>query len=403
LDFLQKGNLCKSWKLSLILLDQTPFYAEMGGQVGDTGVIKGNHAKFQALDSISPYKGLIAHKGKVEHGTIKLGDTVTAAIDSQRRQKIANNHTATHLLHWALQEVLGEHIKQAGSVVDPQRLRFDFSHHKPLSAQEVRQIEDLINAKIRENLPVRWYEIKYEEAQQRQDIKQFFGEKYGSSVRVIDIDYSKELCGGTHTNAVGNIGLFRIVKESSIAAGIRRIEAVTGEEAEQLARQSEDLVLDIATLLKAQPQQLKERVEKLLEENKQLTQEIKNARKAQLTGLLDQLMGKSEKIGHIPLLTGVLPLTAEELRLCADQAMDRLLSGVVLLAMEMPEKCHIIVKVSDDFVSRGISANEIVKTLAPVIEGSGGGKNNAAQAGGKAPQKIGEAIARTREYLANKQ
>lgn len=385
-----------------IVLDQTPFYAEMGGQVGDTGVLSGDgHASsFKVENCIAPFKGVFAHVGTLEKGRLRVGDTLTAEIDSVRRQKIANNHTATHLLHWALHRVLGEHVKQAGSVVDPERLRFDFSHHKALTPQEISQIEDLVNNKIRENIPVKSYEISYDEAQKKQEIKQFFGEKYGSKVRVVDIDYSKELCGGTHTTSVGNIGLFRIAKESSIAAGVRRIEAVTGQEAEAFAKQFEESLQLIANILKAQPHQIKERIEKLLEENKQLGNELKAAKAAQLKDTAVALLANMQTVNHIPFLSGKLDITPEELRICADEAMDRMGSGVLVLASIQPDKCHVIAKVSDDFVHRGLNANDIVKAIAPIIEGSGGGKKQAAQAGGKAPGKVGEALEKAREFIA---
>lgn len=384
----------------MILLDKTPFYAEMGGQVGDTGVLRVHQEKiFKVEDTKSPYKELIAHVGKMEKGTFKVDDHLTAAIDSQRRQKIANNHTATHLLHWALHHVLGEHVKQGGSVVEPARLRFDFSHHKALTDQEIKHIEDIVNAKIRENLPVKGYELNYEDVQKRDDIKQFFGEKYGSVVRVIDIDYSKELCGGTHTNAVGNIGLFRIAKESSIAAGVRRIEAVTGEDAEALSRESEKSLQDLAALLKTQPQKIQERIEKLLEENKQMAGELKNAKKSQIEGLVNTLIGKAEMINQTPLIAANVDLGPEELRLCADDIMNKWKTGVLVLAAGSGDKCQILIRVSDDLVGRGIKAGDIIKVIAPIVEGTGGGKPNSAQAGGKAPQRIPEALAKTRELF----
>lgn len=386
----------------LIVLDETPFYPEMGGQIGDRGDLwsKDHATHFKVIDCQSPYKGVIAHQGRLEKGSIRLGETLEAKVDEARRQKIANNHTATHLLHWALHRVLGEHVKQAGSVVDPDHLRFDFSHHKALTPTEIQQIEDLVNAKIRENLPVKAYEISYDEAQKQKEIKQFFGEKYGSRVRVVDIEYSKELCGGTHTSAVGNIGLFRIEKEGSIAAGIRRIEAVTGKEAEQLFRRSEESLQQIASLVKAQPQQVKERIEKLIEENRALSQELKGLKEAQLKEAIGTLLNQAETINQIPVLLGALPITAEELRVCADEAMERLQSGVLVLAAVQADKCHLIVRVSDDFVQKGLSAQELIKAISPIIEGSGGGKKQMAQAGGKAPGKIPEALAKAREFLA---
>lgn len=382
-----------------VILDKTPFYAEMGGQTGDQGALTSSSCSFKVEDCQSPYKGIIAHDGILENGKLKVGDSLTAAVDTARRQKIANNHTATHLLHWALHRVLGEHIKQAGSVVDPSRLRFDFSHHKALSQEEIYQIEDLVNLKIRENLPVKSYEISYEDAQKKSEIKQFFGEKYGAKVRVIDIDYSKELCGGTHTSALGNIGIFRIAKESSIAAGIRRIEAVTGEEAEMLSRQNEQMISEIAEALKAQPSKLQERIEKLLEENKDLTTQLKTAKKEQLNGLATTLASRIEQIHAKPFLAAELTIAPDELRLVADELMFILPSATVVLAAKTSDKGHLLIRVSEDLVAKGIKANEMIKVLAPIIEGTGGGKPNNAQAGGKAPHKIAEALAKARELV----
>ncbi|MBS4170119.1 Alanine--tRNA ligase [Neochlamydia sp. AcF95] len=386
----------------IILLDQTPFYAEMGGQIGDLGVIKGDHKLFQVIDCKSPYKGIIAHIGKVEKGCLTTADTLTATIDLNRRQKIANNHTATHLLHWALAQVLGEHIKQAGSVVDAERLRFDFNHHKALTHEEILALEDLINAKIRTNQAVKGYEIPYEEAQKREDIKQFFGEKYSSLVRVVDIDYSKELCGGTHTNFLGTIGYFRIAKESSIAAGVRRIEAVTGAEAEALTRETEKTILESAALLKIPPAKLKEKIEKLLEENKQLSQQLKNLQKTQREKLVHSLLEKMEKLPQANLVASQVDLSPEELRLCAEDLMARFKSGVLILAASYEERCQFIIRVTEDLVARGIQASDIVKKIAPTIEGSGGGKPGNAQAGGKAPHKVEQALAQVREMLGDR-
>lgn len=383
----------------MVILDKTPFYAEMGGQVGDTGSLSHPHAAFAVADCQAPFKGIIAHIGKLERGTLNVGDSVLASIDTERRQKIANNHTATHLLHWALHQVLGEHIKQAGSVVDPLRLRFDFSHHKALTQEEVYQIEDLVNSKIRENKPVQGYEISYEQAQQSKEIKQFFGEKYGAVVRVIDVEYSKELCGGTHTSAVGNIGLFRIVKESSIAAGVRRIEAVTGAEAENFARQSELQIKALATSLKAQPGKLMEKIDKLIEENKELANQVKSAKKGQLSGLAASMIKQAEIVNQIPLITAEPDVSPEEMRTLADEIMSQLPSGVLILAGKAADKCQILVRVSEDLVAKGTKAVDIIKSLAPIVEGSGGGKANSAQAGGNAPHKISAALVKARELF----
>ena len=380
----------------LVILDKTPFYPEMGGQIGDTGIISDHHSTFIVKNSEAPYKGIIAHVGTVDKGALKVGQPITASIDHARRQKIANNHTATHLLHWALHQILGEHVKQAGSVVDQSRLRFDFNHHKALTLQEIHKIEDLINKKIRENAPVNSYELSYEDAQKRQDIKQFFGEKYGSVVRVIDIDYSKELCGGTHTHAVGNIGLFRVAKEGSIAAGVRRIEAVTGEEAELLGRQSDVTINSIAEALKTQPAKVMERIEKMIEENKELAAQIKAAKKGVLADMAANLVLTAEVVKGERLIAAELSVAPDELRIVADEVMAKFPSGILVLAAQNDGKCSMIVRVSDDLVGKGKKAIEIVQALAPIIEGTGGGKANNAQAGGKAPHKIAEALSAAR-------
>lgn len=384
-----------------IFLDRTPFYAEMGGQVGDSGTLEAEHALFCVGDSQTPYKGVVAHIGKLERGTLHVGDGVTALVDGIRRQKIANNHTATHLLHWALHAVLGQHIKQAGSIVDQHRLRFDFSHHKSLSKKELTAIEDLVNEKIRENGSVATYELPYEEAQRCADIKQFFGEKYGNTVRVVDIgtSYSKELCGGTHTSTTGNIGLFVIAKEGSIAAGIRRIEAVTGLEAVLHYRDGLDRLDALASQLKVPVQKIEERTIKLLEENACLTAELQRAKEIRAEQQAASLQSLVEQIGTIPLLAAAVDIAPELLGNCADAALIQLGSGVVVLACNAAGRCQIAARVSDDWISQGISAVELIKAIAPIIEGSGGGKAASAQAGGKAPHRIDEALTALRQNL----
>ena len=385
---------------AILLLNHSPFYAEMGGQVGDIGTISNDKMTFNVTDCQSPYKGLHAHSGQLETGSLKLKDHVKAEIDLKRRQAVANNHTATHLLHWALHQVLGEHVKQAGSVVDAERLRFDFSHHKAVTPAEVQAIEELINEKIRDNSPVKGYEISYDEAQKQTDVKQFFGEKYGSKVRVIDIaGYSKELCGGTHIQSLGTIGTLRIIKESSIAAGVRRIEAVTGKAAEQFSRQSEHELHGIAQILKVPTQKIGEKIEKLLEENRTLAQELKTFKKAQMRDQIKTLLAKIEKVNEVPLLAQELQLSSEELKEWSEDLAKELPSGVIVLATKIEDRCQFIVRVSDDLVLKGIKANEIVKGIAPVIEGSGGGKPNSAQAGGKAIHQVTAALEKVKELL----
>lgn len=380
----------------VVLLDKTPFYAEMGGQIGDQGSLQKEQMLFEVTDTTSPYTSVTAHHGILKSGQLHVGDRIAATVDGKRRQKIANNHTATHLLHWALSQSLGEHIKQAGSVVEPNRLRFDFNHHKQITAVEIRHIEQLVNEKIRENLPVNSYELSYADAQKNRDIRQIFGEKYGSMVRVIDIDYTKELCGGTHTHSVGTIGYFRIVKEGSISAGIRRIEAITGEDAELFVQEQEELISSFSQKLKVQPGQITERLEALLEEHKALSQTLEQMRKGQLKTLVEQLGNSMESIGNIPYLGVELQLSAKELKELADLLIERVRSGVLLLMAKENGRCSMVVRVSDD---QKIAAGSLMREIAPIVGGKGGGKANFAQGGGTKPEQIGEALQHAKEWI----
>ncbi len=351
-------------------------------------------------DCVSPFTNLVAHKGVVEQGTIRTGDPVTAKIDHQRRSKIANNHTATHLLHWALAEVLGEHVKQAGSVVESERLRFDFHHHKPIAVDEIRSIEAKVNQKIRQNIEVDIYEISLEEAQARKDIKTLFSDRYGERVRVIDILESKELCGGTHTTRTGNIGYFRIVKEGSISAGIRRIEAVTGEEAERFALQPEDALSSLAQLLKSPPALAKEKIEKLLEENKNLSQLAKAASTMRLQQEVERLLKKIELVGNAPLLVAVVPFNAGEVKELSDLVLEKHPSLILLLATSSGERCSLLARVSPDNISKGIRADQWIQTVAPLIGGKGGGKADSAQAGGTQFPSSEQLLHASKEWLS---
>lgn len=376
-----------------IILDKSPFYAEMGGQVGDTGSITASNALFEVRDCKAPFKGIIGHIGALKSGSIALGNEVTASVNKERRLKIQNNHTATHLLHFALEQVLGKHIKQAGSVVDDERLRFDFTHHKALTKEEIRKIEDLVNDKIRQNNAVDSYELSYEAVQKRSDIKQFFGDKYDAEVRVIDIEFSKELCGGTHTSRAGNIGSFRISKESSIASGIRRIEAVTGADAEALSRESEDLVETVSEKVKSQPQKLLTRIAGLLEENAALAKELKELKREKLESKAKEMASKASHIKGIALIAEKAPVSSADLRPFADTLLENLRSGVVVLGVDAGDgKCQLIAKVSDDIVKKGIKASDIIQKIAPIVGGSGGGREQLATCGGKESAKIEEAL-----------
>lgn len=377
-------SMLQEGQRGMVLLDKTPFYAEKGGQIGDKGLLHHASCQFEVEDAQTPASGVVLHVGGVITGELHIGDIVAAEVEPKRRQKIANNHTATHLLHWALHTVLGDHIKQAGSVVDDVRLRFDFHHHKPLTTEELRQVEELVNAKIRANAAVITYELSYEEAQKQTGIKQFFGEKYDSVVRVVDIDkYSQELCGGTHTQNSGTIGSMRIVKESSIAAGVRRIEAVTGEEAEELARGHEVLLHQLAAQLKTQPPLLAEKIEKMLDENRQLQQQLTRIRGEMRLQLLEQQMKEAETIGEGRLLMCLLNVPIAELRHAAEEGLSKLGNGLFVCAAKESDRVQVVLAMSPEWVAKGLNAGDLAKAIAPLFAGSGGGKPNFAQVGGK--------------------
>ncbi|MES2199391.1 MAG: alanine--tRNA ligase [Chlamydiota bacterium] len=373
----------KEGQEGMILLKQTPFYPEKGGQVTDLGTLSHHEAHFVVKDCQTPYPDVIVHIGYVEKGTLIPGEPLIARVDEKRRQKTSNNHTATHLLHAALQKILGPHIRQAGSLVEPSRLRFDFNHHKPVSKQELRDIEKWVNDKIRENYPVTSYELSYEEAQEKKEIKQFFGEKYGARVRVVDINCSQELCGGTHTHNIGTIGFLRVTKEGSIASGVRRIEAVTGEEAEDLLYEQEALLENCCMQLKTNPPLLEEKLRLLLEENKKYALEMKTLKRQSIKALAKDLLEQATLIRGTLFLAKTVPLQLDELSLLAEDLSSNTGSSLFVLATQKSDSCHLFIKVSKELQSKGLLAGALIKEFVPYIEGSGGGKADTAQAAGK--------------------
>ncbi|MDJ0651511.1 MAG: alanine--tRNA ligase [Simkaniaceae bacterium] len=384
----------------LVILDETPFYPEKGGQVGDKGTLTHSKAQFTVEDCQTPYPGVIAHHGVLAKGTLIVGEPVMAQIDHSRRSAIAKHHTATHLLHAALQQVLGSHIKQAGSLVEPSRLRFDFTHHKALSTEEIRKIERFVNKKIWDNKPLETYEIKFEDVQNQPEIKQFFGDKYGDVVRVVAIDSdSKELCGGTHVQNVGEIGYFRMAKEGSIAKGVRRIEAVIGEEGEKLRYASEDQLLTIASMLKSNPHRVGDVLKTLLKENVKLKEQAFFTRNKYLNDLAASLMTTIKTVQNYSLLSAIVDIEKKELKDLGNALMQRMGSGILLLCVIEKENCQLYLKVSPDLVQKGIHANTLIKQLLNLIEGSGGGKKEMAQAGGKNSKGVMIAFDKIEELL----
>jgi alanyl-tRNA synthetase len=391
------------------VLDHTPFYAESGGQVGDVGrlfattdppaIAGGTDLTAAVLDTYSPAQGLIVHKVKVEKGTLKVGDTVSAEVDVEKRDATRRNHTATHLMHAALREVLGTHVKQAGSVVAPNYLRFDFSHYQPLTRTEIEEIENLVNYHILRNEPVQTDEMAIEDAM-RSGAMALFGEKYGEKVRVLSIKgaediFSRELCGGTHVRATGDIGVFKITSDESIASGVRRIRALTGFDAFERFREDELLIDQVAGGLKTSRAELPAVIGKLQEELKKARREADELRLKIATGAVGSASANGDDARDV---AGVKVLAREAsgldsagMRQLSDTLLARIKSGVVVLGRSSDGKVSLIVRTSDDLTSR-VPAGKVIKELAPIVGGKGGGKADMAEGGGALPEKLGEAL-----------
>jgi len=391
------------------VLHHTPFYAESGGQVGDVGVFIGAHANAIVTDTYSPAQGLIVHKVKVERGSLKVGDVVSARVDVEKRDATRRNHTATHLMHAALREVLGTHVKQAGSVVAPNYLRFDFTHFQPLSRDEIAEIERLVNYHILRNEQVGTEELALEEAMQSGAMA-LFGEKYAEKVRVLSVAgvggdaFSKELCGGTHVRSTGDIGLFKIVSDESIASGTRRIRAVTGWDALTRFRETEALVDQVAGSLRATRGDLPAAVERLQEELKRArrTNEELKQKLASGAGAGGASQGNGSDVREVAgvrvLAREASELDAAGLRQLSDTLLARVKSGVVVLGRQGDGKASIIVRTSKDLHGR-VPAGQVIRELAPIIGGRGGGKPDMAEGGGAQVEKLAEALEASYEVV----
>ncbi len=384
-----------------VILDQTPFYAESGGQVGDVGrLANATDLSAVVLDTYSPAQSLIVHKIRIEQGSLKVGDTVTAEVDVEKRDATRRNHTATHLMHAALREVLGTHVKQAGSVVAPNYLRFDFTHYQPLTDAEVEEIERLVNYHILRNEPVQTNEMATEEAM-RSGAMALFGEKYGEKVRVLSINgagggnvLSKELCGGTHVRATGDIGLFKIVSDESIASGVRRIRAVTGVDAFDRFRESEAIVDRLAGGLRTSRTELPAQVERLQDELKKAKREADELRMKLASGAGGASTNGNEgrEVAGVRVVArDVSGLDAAGMRQLSDTLLARIKSGVVVLGRSGDGKASLIVRTSSDLAKR-VPAGQVIKELAPIVGGKGGGKPDMAEGGGNQPEKLAEAL-----------
>ena len=371
-----------------IVLDRTPFYPEKGGQVGDTGIIETDGALFQVYDTQTPVDGLIVHKGKVIYGTLRKGEVVAAKVDKEKRQDTMRHHTATHLLHAALRNILGEHVKQAGSLVSPDILRFDFTHFDSLTDEELEKVEKLVNEEIMKNEPVICREMPYDEALKTGAVA-IFDEKYGDIVRVISAGISTELCGGTHVNRTGDIGYFKILSESSVASGTRRIEAVAGRKAVEKSLKEHNLIKDLSYILTAKEDEIADRVKQLQEKLKETQRELEALRRKNIIDKITEIL-QVEEIDDFKIAYGKLEnVKPNELRDIADVAKAKLGKAIVLLVSVDKEKgkINMIVSVSKDLTNK-FKAGDIIKEIAPIIGGKGGGKPDMAQGGGTDISKL---------------
>jgi len=387
---------------ALVILDKTPFYAESGGQVGDTGVLETPAMRFRVADTRKLAGAYHVHDGTLESGSLKRGESVVAAIDAQRRADIIRHHSATHLLHAALRDILGEHVQQKGSLVAADRLRFDFSHFEPVTADQLQQIEARVNEQIQANVAASAEEMDYDEAMNAGALA-FFGDKYGDRVRVLQFgDYSTELCGGTHVDRVGDIGAFKIVHETGISAGVRRVEAVAGRNAVAWMQQTDRALRDVAEKLKSSPEQVGNRVEQLLDDSRELKKELDRIKQKLASARGADLSASAREISGTKVLAERLEgVDPNSLRDTVDQLKNKLGSAIVVLATEAGQDVRLVAGVTGDLTSR-FKAGELVNFVAGQVGGKGGGRPDFAQAGGSDAENLGAALASVFEWVEGK-
>ena len=384
-----------------VFLDRTPFYAESGGQVGDQGIIKTETGVVKVSNCVKVVGGKIAHMGEVTEGLVQVGEMACASIDVELRMASSRNHSATHLLHKALRTVLGTHVEQAGSYVSAERLRFDFTHFAAMTADEIKEVERLVNDAIFASYDVNTDEMSIDEARNRGAMA-LFGEKYGEVVRVVDMGgYSIELCGGAHLKNTAQVGSFKILSENGVAAGVRRIEAVTGKEALKHYQAQEDETKEICRLVKSTPDKLLSRLEQLLAEQKETAKELEKLKAKMAGGAADEMLNSKVEIGGVAVLAAeVKDMDGNALRTMGDQLKQKLGSGVVVLASGKDGKVNLMAMATDDVVKKGVHAGNIIKAAAAVCGGGGGGRPNMAQAGGKDASKIADALEKAKAVVA---
>ncbi|KAB0681734.1 alanine--tRNA ligase [Burkholderia territorii] len=383
---------------AVVVLDHTPFYAESGGQVGDQGVLANAATRFAVADTLKVQADVIGHHGTLEQGTLKVGDVLRAEIDAQRRARTQRNHSATHLMHKALREVLGAHVQQKGSLVDAEKTRFDFAHNAPMTDDEIRRVEQIVNNEILANAPGIVRVMPYDEAV-KGGAMALFGEKYGDEVRVLDLGFSRELCGGTHVHRTGDIGLFKIVVEGGVAAGIRRVEAITGDNAVRYVQELDARINEAAAALKAQPSELTQRIAQVQDQVKSLEKELGALKSKLASSQGDELAQQAVEIGGVYVLAATLDgADAKTLRETVDKLKDKLKSAAIVLAAVEGGKVSLIAGVTQE-ASKKVKAGELVNFVAQQVGGKGGGRPDMAQAGGTEPANLPGALAGVKGWI----
>ncbi len=385
----------------VVILDHTPFYAESGGQVGDTGELRNSRSRVLIEDTVKVQANVAGHTGRIVEGEVEVGDVFTARVDAEQRIKTMRNHSVTHLMHQALREVLGAHVQQKGSLVNAQRTRFDFAHNAPVSPEQIAKIERLVNAQILANAATQARVMGIDDAQKTGAVM-LFGEKYGDEVRVLDIGSSRELCGGTHVARCGDIGLFKIVAESGVAAGVRRVEAVSGDNALIYLQSLEDMVVNIAASLRAAPAEVPARLTQVLEQVRSLEKELAAAKGKLASAHGDELLGAAVDVNGVQVLAAQLDgADAKALRETLDKLKDKLKTAVIVLATVEGGRVQLAAGVTADCTAK-VKAGELVNFVAQQVGGKGGGKADMAMAGGSEPAQLGAALASVRAWVAQR-
>ncbi|KAH0435945.1 alanine--tRNA ligase [Paraburkholderia fungorum] len=383
---------------AVVVLDHTPFYAESGGQVGDQGVLANASVRFAVTDTLKVQADVVGHHGTLEQGTLKVGDVVKAEIDAVRRARTERNHSATHLMHKALREVLGSHVQQKGSLVDADKTRFDFAHNAPMTDEQIRQVEAIVNAEVLANAPGIVRVMPFDEAV-KGGAMALFGEKYGDEVRVLDLGFSRELCGGTHVHRTGDIGLFKIVMEGGVAAGIRRVEAITGDNAVRFVQDLDARINAAAAVLKAQPSELTQRIMQVQDQVKSLEKELSALKSKMASSQGDELAGQAIEVAGVHVLAATLEgADVKTLRETVDKLKDKLKSAAIVLASVEGGKVSLIAGVTAD-ASKKVKAGELVNFVAQQVGGKGGGRPDMAQAGGTEPANLPAALAGVKAWV----